>query len=172
MAFYCTLNDETCHAEVFRRGNEYAVIVKVGYDGTGDKGYSIVAGFSPCPPGDLEFYFCLVEADSEADEERQIFDALEVAQIVDSKEDRQKILEALTGAAKLLVENVRPPRFVMATRDGNLPQKALNKYLRLIELFSHLGYTITGANQYNGISAWWADLGPATSAIVPPLSDG
>lgn len=160
MPFYCTLAEESCHAEIFRRGNEHAVMVKVGYDGIGDKNYSIVAGFSPVPPGDQEFYFCLIEADNSNDEARKIFDAREVAAIVTDKEDRRKILEALLGAAKLLVENVKPPRFIMATRDGDLPPKALEKYRFLNRLFRDLGYTITGANQYNGKRAWWADLDP------------
>lgn len=159
MPFVGTLAEDACHAEYFRDGEEHLVLVRVGYDESGDKNYSIMVGLSPQPPGELELIFALIEADTESDSERAIFDAREAANII-NKDDRQKIMRAILSAAKLLLDQVRPKYFIMATRDGHLPQKALAKYYQLNQLFMKSGYSVTATDPYHGKLSWWMELDP------------
>jgi hypothetical protein len=156
MPFVCTLSPESCHAEIFHSGDETTVLVRVGYDEAGDKTYSVMAGFSPIPPGDLDFFFALIEADAEEDTERFIYDAL-VAGLLIPREDRPKIMAAVLYAAQLLVDSVKPDYFIMSTRDGYLPAKALEKYHHLNQLFSAAGYRITKTDPYLGTCSWWME---------------
>jgi hypothetical protein len=159
MTFYCTLSEESCHAEIFRQGNEYSVVVRVGYDGTGDKAYSIVVCLSPAPPGDPEFIFALVEAElASENDELWIFDAQQARSIIDSQEDRKRVLAAILFAARTLLDQVKPSRFFMTPYDGYLPDKAMLKDRILNVLFKDMGYTVFQTDPYNGKVMWHANL--------------
>ncbi|HWI26094.1 MAG TPA: hypothetical protein VN668_03945, partial [Stellaceae bacterium] len=121
------------------------MLVRVGYDESGDKIYSIMAGLSPQPPGELEYVFALIEADAETDTERAIFDSQEVAAMI-SQDDRAKVMAAVLAATQLLIDQVKPQYFVMATRDGYLPPRALEKYEKIHHLFIESGYSVTATN--------------------------
>ncbi len=157
MPFICTLLPSGNRSEIFRSGDEATVLARVGYDESSGKTYSIMAGFSPVSPGDLEFVFALIEAGVEEDTARAIFDARVVATLIPNEEDRKKIMAEVLSATRLLLETIKPDRFVMATRDGYLPAKAMEKYCRLNRLFRELGFVVVEADPYNGMRAWWME---------------
>jgi hypothetical protein len=159
MPFICTLTEESCHAEVFSSGGEHSVVVRVGHEEAGDKTYSMVVGLSPQPPGEMEFFFFMAEADSAEETDREIWDSREISNLI-GHEDRKKILAALLGAAQLLLSSVKPECFIVCTRDGNLPAPALEKYQKLNHLFSAMGYTVTATDPYHGKRSWWMELAP------------
>jgi hypothetical protein len=155
MAFECTVGPGSYHTEVFGHGDESSVLVHIGRDPELRCNYSLVAGLSPMAGGDHEYYFSVIRAFDE-DGEEDIWDARIIAGLI-SQDDRRNILVALLDATVALINQARPERFIMATHDAYLPDKAMRKYYILLRIFKRCGYDVTGADTYLGKDAWWMD---------------
>ncbi|MCW2317972.1 hypothetical protein M2322_003537 [Rhodoblastus acidophilus] len=156
MAFVRIIEETTFQSDVFRDGNEWAVIINIGYDDELPLNYSLVVGLSPMAGGDLEYYFYMVEADSANDREEIYWCAQRVARLVPA-EDRVIVLGSLLTATKALLDNARPERFDMVTRDANPPEKALVKYHLIGSVFEACGYNVNVADPWHGKRIWWME---------------
>lgn len=156
MAFVALVGLAEAHVEAFRQeGEECTIIVPVGVDDEEGRSYALVAGLSPAPPGNMEFYFGIAEIEAGGDE-RLILDSAVVARII-SRETRQQIRIALMSAAHALVSWAEPECFYMTTYTEHLPPPALTKYVELANVFGDLGYVIGGPDPFHGRRIWWAE---------------
>ncbi|MGE0723959.1 MAG: hypothetical protein AB7O45_06270 [Alphaproteobacteria bacterium] len=156
MAFTCTALASSAHVDGFRRdGDGFAISVHVGYDAEKGANYVLVVGLSPAPPGNLEFYFAIVEVFGDGDEVT-IFDAKVINAFV-PRQDRAAIRKVLLQAARGLVDWAKPVCFFMATHADFLPEKALVKFYLLLEVFRSCGMHVSEPNTYHGRHMWWAE---------------
>jgi hypothetical protein len=70
---YLSLIQQDWHAEVFRRGDTYQVVLNVGHDAALGVTYSIVVGLAPQPGDFLEYFFNLVRFDETNDQATDYF---------------------------------------------------------------------------------------------------
>jgi hypothetical protein len=103
---YISLIQQDWHAEAFRIGNAYQIVVNVGCDPAVGHTYSIALGLEPQPGGALEYYFYIVDIDERTDEYRACHDGRESINIL-PKVQRGAILRAILHATKLLAPTIR-----------------------------------------------------------------
>jgi len=159
MAFILTLNPEEQSATVNRHGNEIVVIVPLGYDDARPLIYSLMLGLSPMAGGDLEFFFCIIEADNQYNTEKQLWSGLDTTEIF-SGEHRTSILKGLLGATEMLVNAVKPSQVTMCTIDTGAPKKADRKHLLIARVFETCGYAVKCADEYHGKRVWQMERQP------------
>lgn len=155
MAWMRLLNRQISHEDVKRDGEEFFISVLVGRNDLTNQSYAISAGLSPVPPGTLEYYFALIQVDGENNNEIVSRSGLFASTI--PKDIRREILEVLLRATKLLVEVAAPNCIFMCTLIANLPDKALEKFHRVNNVFADCGYTVTECEPYHGKRSWWAE---------------
>jgi hypothetical protein len=99
MSFVCTYTGGNAQ----RKENlvKDSLIIPVGYDDALPRLYSLLIGFEVMAGGDLEYFFCLVEVDTEAKTERVYWSGLDVGRLV-SKDDRPLIRLALLEGTYLI----------------------------------------------------------------------
>ncbi|MDP3553264.1 hypothetical protein [Methylocystis sp.] len=156
MAFVRIIQEDEFQADTFRSGDSWAIIVNIGYDDITDARYSLVVGLSPMGGGPIEFYFQVVEADAETEQEHVYWCGKEVASFI-SKDDRLVILAALLTATHVLLENARPTRVEMVSYEANPPDKALVKFSLVGKVFEDSGYAVHVADPYHGKRVWWME---------------
>lgn len=144
------------HAEAFRRGNAYQVLVNVGYDDALQQTYSISVGLEPQPGGGMEYYFCFIVADEIKRTEQVCWCGLDSQDIL-PKEQRGAVLRAILHATRLLISQVNPAIVNWCTWDANPPDKALRKHILIARVFELLGYEIGHPDAYHGKHIWWAE---------------
>ena len=135
------------HAEAFRRGSSYLVVVNIGYDTVIDHTYSVMVALDTAVGGGVDYIFCILDADNKANTEQQLFSGLDTTRIF-TKEQRFAILKAVFDATKLLLNQVNPERVSWFTWDADLPQKAMVKYLQLARTFEMCGYQVHASDVY------------------------
>lgn len=131
----------TLEMSLFQRDTTKLCIVKIGYDDTDGFNYSLMADIGQSECGN-EFSFFLVEHNAESEEDREIFDGLEVAKII-PKYAKAAILETLAKMSQTLVVSTNFDSFYMTTFSNRLPDKALKKYRRLCHVFENAGYEVS-----------------------------
>jgi hypothetical protein len=155
MAFVCTVRKRTWHADVFREGDSYTVLVLVGYDDQEDKNYFAQVGLSPPPGGHLEYYFHLIEVDGKTKAEYLYWSGKDVARFIGS-EDRAAILDVALTATASLLDQVKPAVVDRCTYDEIPPERALEKHYRISKVFTECGYEVVKSNDYHGKRVWRA----------------
>lgn len=144
------------HAEVFRRGSAYLVVVNIGYDQEINHTYSVMVGLDMAPAGGLELFFSITDADNLEDTDRRLFSGLDTRDLL-TKEQREAVLKTALDATKSLLNQVNPERVSWFTWDAYLPHKAMVKYLRLARMVQMCGYEVHAGDVYNGRHVWWAE---------------
>ena len=66
------------------------VLMPIGYDDQEPKSYTLIIGFDSMAGGDPEFYFCILEVNTEEHTELRHWSGLDVAKFT-SKDDRRLI---------------------------------------------------------------------------------
>lgn len=155
MAFEFTIQTDW-HAEVFRRGNAYLVVLNIGYDKVIDHTYSLIVGLEPAIGGGMEYFFSIIDADNRNNTEEAIYTGLGTSDIF-TKDQRLQTLKALLDATKYLLNQVNPDRVTWFTWDANLPTKAMAKYLQVAHIFEMCGYVVRTSDAYHGRHTWWAE---------------
>jgi hypothetical protein len=153
---YISLIHDNWHAEAFRLGNDFKIIVNVGRDAAVGHTYSIMVGLAPQPGGASEYYFCILDLDETTGELADCHSGLESGNIL-PKVQRGAILRAILHATKLLLGQVNPVTVNWSTFDLNFPDKALVKYNRVVRVFEGSGYTVTAGEPHNGQHFWSAE---------------
>jgi hypothetical protein len=159
MGFICTA--ATTEAELVGG----TVVVPVGYDDAQPKSYSLLISFDVLPGGDEEFFFCLVEANTEERTEVRYWSGLDVSRFA-SKKDRILIRHALMDGTKRLLKHRTPKRVFCCTHDSDLPDKALTKHVLIVHLFGDFGYNVRREPKCLGKESWWMEL-PGPSVVTP-----
>ncbi len=159
MAFICTVQEEVIDTEYRQRGQSFSITAHVGYDDLHNVNYWLHLGLDILPGSQMEFYFNIQMTD--ADEEETIWDSSRIAEII-PQSCRQKIRNLLLISAGRLVQTAKPAQFALATRNAHLPEKALEKYYQLCEIFGDVGYEVVRFDPYHGRHAWlmtqaWGD---------------
>lgn len=147
------------HAEVFRRGSAYLVVLNIGYDADIDHTYSLIVGLEPAPSGGMEFFFSILDADNSTNTEAELYSGLHTTHLFTAGQ-RSAILKAMLDATKSLLNQVNSERVSWFTWDTNLPPKAMAKYLRLARTFEMCGYEVHTGDAYHGRHVWWAERAP------------
>lgn len=155
VAFEFTIQSDW-HAEAFRRGSSYLVVINIGYDPVIDHTYSIIVGLEGAVGGGMEYFFSILDADNRNNTEIELHSGLETT-ILFSKEQRIAVLKAVLDATKVLLNQVNPDRVSWFTWDADLPEKALAKYLQVADIFEMCGYRVHTSDAYHGRYAWWAE---------------
>lgn len=170
MAFVLTLSDQEQSATVNARGTDIVVIVPLGYDDVRPLVYSLMLGLSPMAGGDLEYFFCIIEANSQDNTETQLWSGVDTRHLF-SREDRNAILKGLLGATEMLINAAKPAKVTMCTIDTGAPEKADRKHLLVARMFETCGYDVQCADPYHGRRIWQMERQtPATRSI--PVSGG
>jgi hypothetical protein len=125
-----------------------------------------MVGLALCPGPGWEFYFNIQKINGGDDTEDTIWDALQVKNLT-QRDDREKMRGILLLAAGHLIGSAKPSQFVMATRDPDLPESALEKYLQLCHVFTCYGYDVTRANSYHGRHLWCMEQNSANAIESP-----
>jgi len=154
--FVCTINPQTCHADVFRNGDSYAVTVPVGYDNARDINYFAMIGLESMPPGELEYYFCILEIDGTDKTERRIWSGRCIPEDI-TDENRRDMLRVILTTTATLLNSVKPIRVFRCTRDADMPDRALEKHYEVSQIFTNCGYDVRTADGYHGKRAWWME---------------
>lgn len=156
MAFICTAVHSAYHFDVFRRGDSHAITFPVGYDDVEDINYFAMVGLDSMPPGELKYYFCLLEVDGSSKTERMIWSGKDLpGEITES--DRRVILEIILIATESLLKSVAPERVFRCTHDANMPDKALEKHHEISQVFIRCGYLVHTADSFHGKRTWWME---------------
>ncbi len=153
MSFVCTAARQTYHFDVFRKGESYAITFPIGYDSEEDLNYFAMIGLESMPPGDLEYYFCLLEVDGANKTERQIWSGRGLSADA-SENDRRDILSVILYATANLLDTVKPERVFRCTHDADMPDKALEKHYEISQIFTRCGYDVRAADVYHGKRTW------------------
>ncbi|WP_428988856.1 hypothetical protein [Methylocapsa aurea] len=124
MAFVRIIQEDQFQADTFRNGAAWAVVVNIGFDDTEPLNYSLIVGLDLMGAGAIEYYFHIVEANSETEDEYIYWSGRDTASFIPS-DDRVVILGALLTATHVLLEQARPERVEVVTHDANPPEKAL-----------------------------------------------
>ena len=166
MAFVCTANTDSWHADVFKRGSSFLVNVPVGYDNENGKdlNYFVSVALEPMAGGggDMEYVFRLVEVDGVAKDEREFRSGRDVSAII-SREDRAAILRVVLAATRSLILHATPDKVFMNTYDAYPPDSALVKYEAILTIFKASGYRVETSDPYHGRRCWWMERHPAAS---------
>jgi len=128
MSFVCTVRDEASQDDRIPLCDAYSLMTRVGYTSDGGIDDWIKVGLADCPGVDLEFYFCLIRVDREPMTETPIFEALQVAALIEAT-DRFKIRRLLMALSEQLIRSIMPERFAMTTYDAYLPEAAMTKFV-------------------------------------------
>jgi hypothetical protein len=100
----------------------------------------------------LEFAFAVIEADSGY--EYRYSDGLETKPKIPKLEDRKILLELICRAIAALVNESRAEEILCFTSAANLPDKALGKFLMIMDAFRQCGYDATEQEPFHGRRAW------------------
>jgi hypothetical protein len=169
---YISLIQQNWHAEAFRVGNAYQIVVNVGCDPVLGHTYSIALGLEPQPGGALEYYFYIVDLEEKTDDYRACHTGLESINIL-PKVQRGAILRAILHATKLLLGQVNPATINWCTYDRNLPEKALVKYSLIVQVFESAGYRVSAGEPHHGQYFWSAErLNPPSFPFDVGEGDG
>lgn len=158
MAFVCTAVRQTYHFDVFRGGDGYAITFPIGYDDdhTKDLNYFAMIGLESVPPGDLEYYFCVLEIDGIDKTERPIWSGKELPTDISGSARREILCLILLATANLL-NTVKPERVFRCTHDADMPDKALEKHQEISQIFRDCGYNVRTADSFHGKRTWWME---------------
>lgn len=169
---YRSLIQQDWHAEAFRKGNAYQIVVNVGCDAALCHTYSIGLGLEPQPGGFVEYFFYILDYDEKNDEYEYCHSGLESISII-PRVQRGAILRAILHATKLLLGQVNPITVNWCTYDRNLPEKALVKYSLIAKVFESAGYRVEAGEPHNGQYFWSAErLNPPGFPFDPVEGDG
>lgn len=158
MAFQLTVSEDGWHADVFRRGDAYLVIINFGYNPEIKTTYSVMTGLEPLPGGDMEHFFCIIA--NNANNEKETF--FSGSQTIDlfPKTTRELVLNMVLGTTKTLLDTAKCQSIRHSTRDADLPQKALVKHMLIVRVIETCGYEIRKPDPYHGRHIWWAERLP------------
>lgn len=169
---YISLIQENWHAEAFRVGNAYQIVLNVGSDPALRRTYSISLGLEPLPGGALEYYFYIINMDETNDEYTSYYSGLDSTNIL-PKVQRGVILRAILHATKLLLSQVNPATINWCSWDRNMPEKALVKYSLIVRVFEACGYRVESGEPHNGQYFWSAErLNPPSFPFDRVEGDG
>ena len=154
---YTSLIQDNWHAEVFRVGNSYQVIINVGRDVALKRTFSVAVGLEPLPTGELEYFFYIVNMEEENDQSTYHMGGLETKSFIPAIA-RPAILRAILQATKDLLVQVNPNAVSWTTYDQNLPDKGLVKFRQVIKVFEAAGYRVEEGEPYHGRHHWHAEL--------------
>lgn len=153
---YISLIQNDWHAEVFRVGNAYQIVVNVGRDPALRRTYSIAVGLEPLPEGGLEYYFYIVNLEEEDGQYTSHMSGLETKFFIPSIA-RAQVLRAILQATRDLLGQVNPETVKWTTYDQNMPHKALVKFQLVVRVFENSGYRVVEGDPYHGRYIWRAE---------------
>ncbi|APT31951.1 hypothetical protein MCBMB27_02660 [Methylobacterium phyllosphaerae] len=156
MAFVCTVSENDLNVEIFKRGDASLSVLPIGYNDDLGTVYSMAVGFEPLPGGDTEFFFHVVEAHPEMDEEHIYWSGRETRFISDP-EDRKAILAAMLYLTQGLLRSSQPETVRWFTHDEDPPDKALVKHFLIANVFDVNGYSVITPDPYHGRRVWLAE---------------
>jgi hypothetical protein len=160
MAYRSFLGAELFEVGYFTNSEVHHAIVRIGENDDPARTYSLVCSFQPIvigPPFTLEFSFCLLEVEQGSGAEYRWWDGRETRGVVVPKQERERCVNVILTCLETLLAEVRPKDIFMQTCSGDLPDRAMVKYRRVLETFGQLGYSITEAPEYHGRRSWWME---------------
>lgn len=104
----------------------------------------------------MEFYFVIVEVNTDTDEERELWSGLDTRHIL-SKGDRILIRTALLAGVEYFLNENKPVQVFCCTHDSELPEKALSKHVLVAKQFESCGYTVHRMERLLGKDSWWME---------------
>lgn len=146
---------------VLSGNNEHIVRIPIGYDDQSDHTFSLVATLSPWTgalPGEFEQTFFIAETAGTEAEIYSYFEPLTVRNFIPNPADRALIRVALLGATEMLIDVAKPSIVTFCTFEPNLPDKALEKFHQIAEIYRKCGYDARKADPYHGRQIWLAEL--------------
>lgn len=156
MAFVCTCREDAFNVEVFQRGSASLAVLQIGYDDESSLVFTMAVGFEPLPGGDSEFFFHVVEGDTETDHEHTYWSGRETG-FISAREDRRAILDAVLTLTQGLIRSVQPPSVQWYTHDETPPERALVKHFLIANVFDANGYAVRTTDPYHGRWVWFAE---------------
>jgi hypothetical protein len=133
-----------------------SVTVPIGYDDARPLSYSLLIGLTPTGGGEPEYFFCVVEANTETETETQFWSGLDTKDIITGR-NREMVVVALRIGTMELLGAVNYPRIFCCTRDSHPPEKALKKFSVIERTFRMCGYTAIEQPVILGKHSWWME---------------
>lgn len=154
MAFECTVDivHSVLHYDVFRQGEEYSVLIRVGKDVENKLNYFLNVGLSPTGGGS-ELYFNIIEVNSLTGEEVVYWCGSETKSIID-EECRGIIILILLKIVDAIINSAKPEYVYLIPREPALPEKAMIKYMRIVHVFHTRSYTVRKTDPHRGRRMW------------------
>ena len=154
---YTSLIQDNWHAEVFRVGGAYQIVINAGRDAALKRTFSVAVGLEPLPTGDLEYFFYIVNMEEGTDAYTSHMSGLETKAFIPALA-RPAILRAILQATKDLLVQVNPITVSWTSYDRNLPEKGLTKFQQIVKVFEVVGYRVEEGEPYHGRHHWHAEL--------------
>ena len=121
-----TVTEDEWHADVFRQGNAYLVVVNFGYNPEAKTTFSVMIGLEPLPGGDMELFFTVI-ANGANNEKKEYHSGADTVGLF-PKEARRLVLKIVLSATKSLINTAQSKNVRFFTFDADPPEKALVKY--------------------------------------------
>lgn len=156
MAFILTHTAISTIFEVESSGSVFFVTATVGIDPELDAAYSITVSLYfglPCYGAELNFWITERRGDIVTD---VFWDGTRTRFIRGA--DRNAILQWLLIATEVLISAAGVDCVTMTTMEANLPITALNKYLRIKNVFTKCGYSVSEREPFHGIKCVDSEL--------------
>ena len=153
MVFKCSLLSGEFHPDIHRRGNDYLVVVPIGYDLDENTLYSLIVSLGPQAGGDMELIFYIYVEDFNGIEIESIFESYRT-KFLFTKTDRRLILEKLLFSIELLIQTGKPASIFFTTNGMDAEEKAMQKYVRIALVCKMCGYVGGRFDSYCGEYVW------------------
>lgn len=160
MPFRSFIGSELFETGYFTNQVTHWTAVRVGEDDNPARTYSLMAYLSPMPAasaGTMQFTFFMLELDVESGHEVSIWDGRGTKGVIPSPNDRHRCLNLIRSSLGTLLEEAQPTHVFMQACDANLPPRACQKYERLLETFSAMGYIAEEQAPHHGRRSWWME---------------
>ena len=161
MPFVFTLEpDAQITISMFVAPGEWITVTNFGYDSDCNISYSLHNSLCTIPgqPDDvLEQAFSVIEYDEETDSEYSFFDGVSTKRFLPDPMHRRAVVDALCATTRLLIDKAKPRIITGTTHTPNLPEKAREKFRRLLEVYDRCGYQAGVADSYHGRHIYMAE---------------
>lgn len=160
MPFRSFIGSDLFETAYFTNQVSHWTAVRVGEDDDPARTYSLMAYLAPMPGanvGTMQFSFFVLELDVKSGHESTIWDGRGTKGIIPSPDDRERCLNLIRSSLATLLDEAQPVHVFMQACDADLPARACQKYERLLETFSAMGYLPEEQEPYHGQRSWWME---------------
>lgn len=131
--------------------------LRIGVDPIQGQIYSLIVQLDVLPGAGDELSFW-IESETEAGDIEQFRDGHRTRFL--DRYARSQILLCLLNAIRVLLEHCKPDHVILITGQFRLPDNALVKFAKIVEIFTSSGYRLEHTGISFGVRSWQFNLNP------------